>query len=255
MEVADRLSLKGDLEIARDIQLAMLPGGIAAAGRRRRLRRDASGQHGRRRFLRHPAALPDGRIVLALGDVAGKGSPAALLMALLLAMLRTLVDEGLETSRLLERLNVQVARHARRRDSSRSSTASTIRATDAAVRERRSPSAARAPRGRTVRTNRRRGRRRTRARHVRERDLHAAARVSSRRATCSCSTATASPKPRTRRAALRRVRSRDRHLRQRRQGTGSTSDERCSTRRSHAGDARLGDDLTALVLKRAVPIP
>ena len=28
MEVADRLSLKGDLEIARDIQLAMLPGGI-----------------------------------------------------------------------------------------------------------------------------------------------------------------------------------------------------------------------------------
>ena len=40
--------------------------------------------------------LPDGRVLLALGDVAGKGSPAALLMALLLAMLRTLVDEGLE---------------------------------------------------------------------------------------------------------------------------------------------------------------
>ena len=40
--------------------------------------------------------LPDGRVLVALGDVAGKGSPAALLMALLLAMLRTLVDEGLE---------------------------------------------------------------------------------------------------------------------------------------------------------------
>ena len=32
MEVADRLSLKGDLEIARDIQLAMLPGGVRHAG-------------------------------------------------------------------------------------------------------------------------------------------------------------------------------------------------------------------------------
>ena len=40
--------------------------------------------------------LPDGRVLLALGDVAGKGSPAALLMALLLAMMRTLVDEGCE---------------------------------------------------------------------------------------------------------------------------------------------------------------
>lgn len=55
---------------------------------------------------------PDGRLVIALGDVAGKGSPAALLMALLLAMLRTLVDEGLETSRLVSRLNVQIARHS-----------------------------------------------------------------------------------------------------------------------------------------------
>ena len=32
MEVADRLSLKGDLEIARDIQLAMLPGGVHRTG-------------------------------------------------------------------------------------------------------------------------------------------------------------------------------------------------------------------------------
>ena len=57
---------------------------------------------------------PDGRLVLALGDVAGKGSPAALLMALLLAMLRTLVDEGLETATLVARLNVQVHRHSPR---------------------------------------------------------------------------------------------------------------------------------------------
>jgi serine phosphatase RsbU (regulator of sigma subunit) len=56
--------------------------------------------------------LPDGRVILALGDVAGKGSPAALLMALLLAMLRTLVDEGLEPQALVERLNLQIWRHS-----------------------------------------------------------------------------------------------------------------------------------------------
>jgi phosphoserine phosphatase RsbU/P len=56
--------------------------------------------------------LADGRLVVALGDVAGKGSPAALLMALLLAILRTLIDEDLEPADLMARLNVQVTRHA-----------------------------------------------------------------------------------------------------------------------------------------------
>jgi len=111
MEVADRLSLKGDLEIARDIQLAMLPEGLHRAG-------DAV-----MCGVTQPANTvggdfydilerPEGHLVIALGDVSGKGSPAALLMALLVAMLRTLVDEGLETTRLLTRLNVQVARHS-----------------------------------------------------------------------------------------------------------------------------------------------
>jgi phosphoserine phosphatase RsbU/P len=111
MEVADRLSLKGDLEIARDIQLAMLPGGIHHAGDAvvcgvTRPANTVGGDF--YDFLERP----DGRRVIALGDVSGKGSPAALLMALLLAMLRTLVDEGLETTRLLTRLNVQIARHS-----------------------------------------------------------------------------------------------------------------------------------------------
>jgi serine phosphatase RsbU (regulator of sigma subunit) len=111
MEVADRLSLKGDLEIARDIQLAMLPGGIRTAGDAVvcGVTRPANTVGG---DFYDILTLPDGRIVLALGDVAGKGSPAALLMALLLAMLRTLVDEGLESARLVARLNVQVARHS-----------------------------------------------------------------------------------------------------------------------------------------------
>jgi serine phosphatase RsbU (regulator of sigma subunit) len=58
--------------------------------------------------------LGDGRVLLALGDVAGKGSPAALLMALLLAMMRTLVDEGLQEAELVTRLNAQIVKHAPR---------------------------------------------------------------------------------------------------------------------------------------------
>jgi sigma-B regulation protein RsbU (phosphoserine phosphatase) len=55
---------------------------------------------------------PDGRVILTLGDVAGKGSPAALLMALLLAVLRTLVDEELGAPELMQRLNAQICRHS-----------------------------------------------------------------------------------------------------------------------------------------------
>jgi len=110
LEVADRLSLKNDLEIARDIQQAMLPTaayrspGIEAFG----MTRPANTVGG---DFYDVIPLADGRVLLALGDVAGKGSPAALLMALLLAMLRTLVDEGLENAALMTRLNVQVAKH------------------------------------------------------------------------------------------------------------------------------------------------
>ena len=111
MEVADRLSLKGDLEVARDIQLAMLPGGVRQAGDATicGVTRPANTVGG---DFFDVIPLPDGRMVIALGDVAGKGSPAALLMALLLAMLRTLVDEGLDAARLIHRLNVQVAKHS-----------------------------------------------------------------------------------------------------------------------------------------------
>jgi serine phosphatase RsbU (regulator of sigma subunit) len=111
MEVADRLTLKGDLEIARDIQLAMLPGGVHTAGDAVAcgLTRPANTVGG---DFYDIIERPDGRLVLVLGDVAGKGSPAALLMALLLAMLRTLVDEGLDAARLVERLNIQVGRHS-----------------------------------------------------------------------------------------------------------------------------------------------
>jgi sigma-B regulation protein RsbU (phosphoserine phosphatase) len=111
LEVADRLSLKNDLEIAREIQQAMLPKGpfqaegIEAFG----MTRPANTVGG---DFYDVIPLRDGRVLITLGDVAGKGSPAALLMALLLAMLRTLVDEGLEPAELVTRLNTQVMKQA-----------------------------------------------------------------------------------------------------------------------------------------------
>ena len=111
MEVADRLSLKSDLEIARDIQIAMLPEGEHASGDVRVFgtTRPANTVGG---DFYDVLPMADGRLMIAIGDVAGKGSPAALLMALLLAMLRTLVDEGLDAVRLITRLNVQICRHS-----------------------------------------------------------------------------------------------------------------------------------------------
>jgi serine phosphatase RsbU (regulator of sigma subunit) len=111
LEVFDRLSLKRDLEVAREIQQAMLHDGTRAAPGV-----EASG-------LTRPANTvggdfydiqpqPDGRVIVALGDVAGKASPAALLMALFLAMLRTLVDEHDNPAELVRRLNIQVSKHA-----------------------------------------------------------------------------------------------------------------------------------------------
>jgi serine phosphatase RsbU (regulator of sigma subunit) len=111
LEVLDRFTLKNDLEIAREIQTAMLPPGSLATGPldidgRTRPANTVGGD------FYDVLSLPDGRVVIALGDVAGKGSPASLLMALLLAMLRTIVDEDTEPAALTSRLNTQIVRHA-----------------------------------------------------------------------------------------------------------------------------------------------
>lgn len=111
LEVAERLSLKGELEVAREIQLALLPRGtftshdVEISG----FTKPANTVGG---DFYDVLPQPDGGIVLTLGDVAGKGSPAALLMALLLAAFRTLVEERLAPPALVARLNIQICRHS-----------------------------------------------------------------------------------------------------------------------------------------------
>jgi serine phosphatase RsbU (regulator of sigma subunit) len=104
LELRDKLALKGDLEIARDIQFGLLP-----------FEPFARAEFGIRCAMR-PAntvggdyfdiiELDDGTIVFVMADVAGKGIPAALLMALLQASLRTLLNAGFRSSQLIEKLN------------------------------------------------------------------------------------------------------------------------------------------------------
>ena len=113
LEVADRLTLKHELNVARDIQRAMLPAGTLTVG--------SIEAHGETQPANTVGGdffdiLPrvDGQVLLILGDVAGKGTPAALLMALFLAMTRTLLDEELPPATLALRLNEQLMRHAPR---------------------------------------------------------------------------------------------------------------------------------------------
>ena len=104
LELRDKLTLKGDLEIARQIQFGLLPfepyereGAAVCASMR-----PANTVGGDYFDL---IDLPEERLALALGDVAGKGMPAALLMALLQGSLRTLITAGFRGAELVAKLN------------------------------------------------------------------------------------------------------------------------------------------------------
>jgi sigma-B regulation protein RsbU (phosphoserine phosphatase) len=104
LELRDKLSLKGDLEVARQIQFGLLPF-------------EPYSRHGLGiRVSMRPAntvggdyfdivELGQGRTAVAVGDVAGKGMPAALLMALLQGSLQTLLTAGLRGAVLVTKLN------------------------------------------------------------------------------------------------------------------------------------------------------
>jgi phosphoserine phosphatase RsbU/P len=104
LELKDKLTLKGDLEIARQIQFGLLPfepvtrpGAAVCASMR------PANTVGGDYF--DVIDLGDGRLGLTMGDVAGKGMPAALLMALLQGSLRTLITAGLRGPDLMAKLN------------------------------------------------------------------------------------------------------------------------------------------------------
>jgi serine phosphatase RsbU (regulator of sigma subunit) len=107
LELRDKLSLKGDLEVARQIQFGLLPfepfekDGVSISTAMR-----PANTVGGDYF--DVIELGEGRLAVAVGDVAGKGMPAALLMALLQGSLRTLLSAGLRGEELLAKLNAHL---------------------------------------------------------------------------------------------------------------------------------------------------
>ena len=94
LEIADRVVMKRDLQIAREIQTWLLPGappqipGLAIAYATRPANTVAGDYYDV--FPRPGRTNEENRVVLAVADVAGKSVPAAMLMATFQASLKTL---------------------------------------------------------------------------------------------------------------------------------------------------------------------
>ena len=103
-EAIEKQRLEDELAIARDIQKGLLPNVLPSMpGLDIAATNISSTVVGGDYYDVIP--VPDGRHVIAIGDVSGKGYPAALLMANLQATIRALVPTGLGLAELTARVN------------------------------------------------------------------------------------------------------------------------------------------------------
>jgi len=108
---AIREAMARDLRIAREIQMGILPADLSSATKGTGLgvhaviepAREVGGD------LYEVLRGSDDRVVVALGDVSGKGIPAALFMAVAVTVLRTLARQIEEPDEILRRLNDELA--------------------------------------------------------------------------------------------------------------------------------------------------
>src|SRR6266568_2180145 len=109
LEIADRVVMKRDLQIAREIQTWLLPGvppqipGLAIAYATRPANTVAGDYYDV--FPRPGRTNADNRVVLAVADVAGKSIPAAMLMATFQASLKTLSTAQVALPELAANMN------------------------------------------------------------------------------------------------------------------------------------------------------
>jgi len=109
LEIGDRVVMKRDLQIAREIQTWLLPGappqipGLAIAYATRPANTVAGDYFDV--FPRPGKTNEDNRIVLAVADVAGKSIPAAMLMATFQASLKTLSTAQVALPELAANMN------------------------------------------------------------------------------------------------------------------------------------------------------
>lgn len=109
LEIADRVVMKRDLQIAKEIQTWLLPGappqipGLAIAYTTRPANTVAGDYYDV--FPRPGKTNEDNRVVLAVADVAGKSIPAAMLMATFQASLKTLSTAQVALPELAANMN------------------------------------------------------------------------------------------------------------------------------------------------------
>jgi sigma-B regulation protein RsbU (phosphoserine phosphatase) len=109
LEIGDRVTMKRDLQIAREIQTWLLPGappqipGISVAFATRPANTVAGDYYDV--FPRPNQANEENRVVFAVADVAGKSIPAAMLMATFQASLKTLSTAQVALPELVANMN------------------------------------------------------------------------------------------------------------------------------------------------------
>ena len=109
LEIADRVVMKRDLQIAREIQTWLLPGappqipGISVAYATRPANTVAGDYYDV--FPRPGKTNEENRVVFAVADVAGKSIPAAMLMATFQASLKTLSTAQVPLEELVANMN------------------------------------------------------------------------------------------------------------------------------------------------------
>ncbi|MGA7930853.1 MAG: PP2C family protein-serine/threonine phosphatase [Candidatus Sulfotelmatobacter sp.] len=109
LEIGDRVVMKRDLQIAREIQTWLLPGappqipGISVAYTTRPANTVAGDYYDV--FPRPGATNEENRVVFAVADVAGKSIPAAMLMATFQASLKTLSTAQVALPELVANMN------------------------------------------------------------------------------------------------------------------------------------------------------
>jgi phosphoserine phosphatase RsbU/P len=116
LELADKVIMKRDLEIAREIQTWLVPSqppevpGAEIAFATRPQNSVAGDYYDA--FYPTVSAAEGGKLMLVIADVAGKSVPAALLMATMQASLRTVAGEDAPLEVLVPRLNRYACAHS-----------------------------------------------------------------------------------------------------------------------------------------------
>jgi phosphoserine phosphatase RsbU/P len=116
LELADKVVMKRDLEIAREIQTWLVPSqppeipGAEIAFATRPQNSVAGDYYDA--FYPTVSAGEGGKLMLVIADVAGKSVPAALLMATMQASLRTVAGEDAPLDALVPRLNRYACAHS-----------------------------------------------------------------------------------------------------------------------------------------------